>query len=447
MQAEAPAGVPPELSRTAEEMRDLIDQLLALQNSLSDTTLELEEADDFKLIHRLPATPEAALTAVDNHMMPEQQGMTFISGLTKAAQQGPRSNVPKAHVGSASEGYKDDLDTEALLTTLQKATGPAPAEVAGEPVQHVQQKSGPAVPETASPVLQVAAQNSSAQEWKQAGANVQSLHSGDSAGGPQKVSVQSPFNTLQAPAEAAFQIDSTRDLAALDSWVEAPCKKEQLSQMHQPDGESSDPTPTAMTAGERTAGQLAGMDDFAVLPLEDQQGRELDSHNDSASRALPRPISKEERDRSADSSDLPGAFGHRQRVDPGRLEPDERGTVLTLKSQLSDMEAFVSELQSSLAKSDSNVEDLAEDVARKSQEIVDLRNKVAASTVKEAKAAMEMDALQFELEASQETVASMQADLEAERQLAYNNSAAHSLALELAEQHLYGTVSHLLIAI
>lgn len=46
----------------------------------------------------------------------------------------------------------------------------------------------------------------------------------------------------------------------------------------------------------------------------------------------------------------------------------------------------------------------------------------------------------MELEASEETVASMQADLEAERQLAYTQSAAHSLAQELTLQHLHDLV-------
>jgi hypothetical protein len=49
-------------------------------------------------------------------------------------------------------------------------------------------------------------------------------------------------------------------------------------------------------------------------------------------------------------------------------------------------------------------------------------------------------ALSLELEASEETVASMQDDLEAERQLAYNQSSAHSLAQELTLQHLHHLV-------
>ena len=44
-----------------------------------------------------------------------------------------------------------------------------------------------------------------------------------------------------------------------------------------------------------------------------------------------------------------------------------------------------------------------------------------------------MEALHAELSASEDTVASLQADLAAEQQLAYNQSAAHSLAQELAE--------------
>ena len=44
-----------------------------------------------------------------------------------------------------------------------------------------------------------------------------------------------------------------------------------------------------------------------------------------------------------------------------------------------------------------------------------------------------MEALSAELSASEETVASLQADLAAERQLAYTQSAAHSLVQELAE--------------
>lgn len=72
-----------------------------------------------------------------------------------------------------------------------------------------------------------------------------------------------------------------------------------------------------------------------------------------------------------------------------------------------------------------------------------LEVQVAESHASKEKAALEIEALKCELEASEDTVASMQADLEVERQTAYNKSAAHALAIEMAEEHLYGKVFQL----
>ena len=425
-----------ELSKPAEELRDLIDQLLMLQNSLSDTTLELEEADNFVLLPRPPATSEAAPTAVDSHMRP------FIPAELITAAAGPWSTVRPVQEGSSPQDDKKifaRVDSQIAL----RAVGPSSTERA---VQDFQQEPECSDLETADPVRQGTAPDSMTQEWRQADANVQDLHSNDSAGSPQKISMESLPGALHSSADQALQDRGTSNLASRGSWTGAPSQEEGPSQMRQQKGGTLTRV-TAVLAGERASDSLAGTDDFAGLPLTRQQDRDSDLRKTLTSLALPLSDTREEMNRSTAfvESDLPEAFVSQQPGFSGRVESDEKQTLLSLESQLSDTEAFISELQSSLAKSDSNVEELTEDIARKSQEIVDLQDRVAASTANEAKTALEMDALHLELEASQETVASMQADLEAERQLAYNNSAAHSLAIELAQQHLYGSVSHPLL--
>lgn len=108
--------------------------------------------------------------------------------------------------------------------------------------------------------------------------------------------------------------------------------------------------------------------------------------------------------------------------------------------QLSEAGAELLGLQDRLASSSSEMESLQAAVAAKDSSLADLSKQMAEACEKEQRSGLEIETLRIELQASEETVASMQADLEAERQLAYNQSAAHSLALELAEQHLYGSV-------
>lgn len=108
----------------------------------------------------------------------------------------------------------------------------------------------------------------------------------------------------------------------------------------------------------------------------------------------------------------------------------------TLLAQMKIKDAQILELQASLAKSDGLIEDLENRLDSQTRSTSKLEVQLASSLEGQGVHELEICALEGELEASNETIASIQSDLAAERQLAYTRSAAHALALELAQEHL-----------
>lgn len=122
------------------------------------------------------------------------------------------------------------------------------------------------------------------------------------------------------------------------------------------------------------------------------------------------------------------------------IEQTTKDDIQTMQEQLLQSETKVLELQDSLEALSNDLDATKTDSVAKDELLEGLIRQLRRSSEREDQSALEMEALRQELKASEETVVSMQADLEAERQLTYNQSAAHSLALELAEEHLYGQV-------
>ena len=94
-------------------------------------------------------------------------------------------------------------------------------------------------------------------------------------------------------------------------------------------------------------------------------------------------------------------------------------------AQIGALKAELSAGEDRLAATAEQLSEFQAVAAAQESEVRALRSELSA---RHEAAAM----LNAELSASEETVASLQADLEAERQLAYTQSAAHSLAQELA---------------
>ena len=436
-----------EPSQPAEEMRELIDQLHMLQSSLSESILELEEADDFLLLPRMPATAEAAPIAVARNMRPEQRSISadLAEGVT-AALEDKVIALPMRHTEITSENDESGLNSIHLPTASKEAAiGAFEAIAAQEPVhQEMQQRFGFANSESASLIREDAARGRKSPAIKSLKADEPDIDLDHFKGLSRQVEGQRPqdglYRVAQRAAESVPRNDNVGVQGSSDDWIEALFPDADSSRLQEPEGEGTDRMLADLLADQRPASHEIGIGDSPKEADEKLQTWKSDLRETFASspQHYPRTAELEHGSSGLPKSKLIETSTPQQATELSRLEVNQR--VVTLQSQLSNTEAVLSELQASLAKSDSSVKDLSEDVARKSQELTDLQNTAAAS---EAKAALEIDALQLELEASQETVSSMQADLEAERQLAYNTSAAHSLALELAQQHLYGTVSQL----
>ena len=431
-----PAPVISEPSKPAKELKELIDQLLTLQASLSDTTLDLEEADNLVLLPREPATSKAVSAAVGGLSKLDKHGIatSTTAAMTIATLPPQESALPTDMAENPGDHKRSLQGTASMQPSVQQSFMTADAETSEKAIlRQLQHNLGSSDRQDAFLDKGEAARDDASSHSGQYKAQASRPSCSPLVALPRRVSAKPAVSALPADAEShSFEVD-TAGLFLNSKEREA---EEVSGQVHQPAFDSLKAIVKKVGNILARASAKETPHDNAVSERSGDRGIDSGKHSDLDAQSSMHHQEEGEATPSSNSLHL-----KQHPLKAGRSETE----VFALQSQLSTSESLIIELQSSLAKSDSSVEILMEDLASKSQEVSDLESRLAASLAVDARKALETDALQLELEASQETVASMQADLEAERQLAYNTSAAHSLALELAQQHLYGTVSQLVL--
>ena len=381
-------------SKPTEELKQLIQQLSNLHSSLSETCGELEGLASSLASPRQPRQPRNSLN---------EPGRGFEARSEQRLAELQETSDPAIH---GQKTNSRSLKTAVSMVSASRVSGSSADDSLMPLTQHAESNEHQLWP----------------LRWPTANATAQASYIPGSDHG-------CPAEVLSVRGEAVAGVGENK--AATEDEVLAPDFNQLSSQVQETEDGSINADQDRQTS---SSNNPAARDPTAEPQLEDSAPEATIMQQDARDVILS-PMSANVRPSLARFS---GPDTSEEGGIPELHAQIQQHQIALLQKQLLEARSAVSELQHSLSQSESTVQDLRSTTSRDADKMRGLQNQAATAFEDKARNSLEMETLKMELEASEETVASMQADLEAERQLAYTKSAAHSLAQEMAEEHLFG---------